>query len=146
MLHTFDVYLFCVVADQSFTDESSRTGGSSNADDEDQYGDSSMSNYVYLCLSFILTYIQDTCFNQSLRVKTNRKILNSSIYPRFRKGRFGKEREREKRKCRIYCISKATFIFCKLESYLGHLRFWIVCKFWKLGLLESTTYFPCRSL
>lgn len=46
MLHTFDVYLFCVVADQSFTDESSRTGGSSNADDEDQYGDSSMSNYV----------------------------------------------------------------------------------------------------
>lgn len=48
MLHTFDVYLFCVVADQSFTDESSRTGGSSNADDEDQYGDSSMCNYVYL--------------------------------------------------------------------------------------------------
>lgn len=121
MLHTFDVYLFCVVADQSFTDESSRTGGSSNADDEDQYGDSSMSNYVYLCQSIILTYIQGTCFNQSLRVKTNRKILNSSIYPRFRKGRFGKEREREKRKCRIYCISKAAFIFCKLESYLGHL-------------------------
>lgn len=98
MLHTFDVYLFCVVADQSFTDESSRTGGSSNADDEDQYGDSSMSNYVYLCLSIILTYIQDTCFNQSLRVKTNRKISNSSIYPRFRKGRFGKERERERKK------------------------------------------------
>lgn len=97
MLHTFDVYLFCVVADQSFTDESSRTGGSSNADDEDQYGDSSMSNYVYLCLSIILTYIQGTCFNQSLRVKTNRKISNSSIYPRFRKGRFGKEREREKK-------------------------------------------------
>lgn len=97
MLHTFDVYLFCVVADQSFTDESSRTGGSSNADDEDQYGDSSMSNYVYLCLSIILTYIQGTCFNQSLRVKTNRKISNSSIYSRFRKGRFGKEREREKK-------------------------------------------------
>lgn len=29
-------------ADQSFTDESSRTGGSSNADDEDQYGDSNI--------------------------------------------------------------------------------------------------------
>lgn len=136
MLHTFDVYLFCVVADQSFTDESSRTGGSSNADDEDQYGDSSMSNYVYLCLSIILTYIQGTCFNQSLRVKTNRKISNSSIYPRFRKGRFGKEREREKRKCRIYCISKATFIFCKLESYLGHLI--LVCMHWSndLGILD----------
>lgn len=136
MLHTFDVYLFCVVADQSFTDESSRTGGSSNADDEDQYGDSSMSNYVYLCLSIILTYIQGTCFNQSLRVKTNRKISNSSIYPRFRKGRFGKEREREKRKCRIYCISKATFIFCKLESYLGHLI--LVCMHWSndLGVLD----------
>lgn len=136
MLHTFDVYLFCVVADQSFTDESSRTGGSSNADDEDQYGDSSMSNYVYLCLSIILTYIQDTCFNQSLRVKTNRKISNSSIYLRFRKGRFGKEREREKRKCRIYCISKATFIFCKLESYLGHLI--LVCMHWSndLGILD----------
>lgn len=135
MLHTFDVYLFCVVADQSFTDESSRTGGSSNADDEDQYGDSSMSNYVYLCLSIILTYIQGTCFNQSLRVKTNRKISNSSIYLRFRKGRFGKEREREKRKCRIYCISKATFIFCKLESYLGHLI--LVCMHWSndLGIL-----------
>lgn len=136
MLHTFDVYLFCVVADQSFTDESSRTGGSSNADDEDQYGDSSMSNYVYLCLSIILTYIQGTCFNQSLRVKTNRKISNSSIYLRFRKGRFGKEREREKRKCRIYCISKATFIFCKLESYLGHLI--LVCMHWSndLGILD----------
>lgn len=136
MRHTFDVYLFCVVADQSFTDESSRTGGSSNADDEDQYGDSSMSNYVYLCLSIILTYIQGTCFNQSLRVKTNRKISNSSIYPRFRKGRFGKEREREKRKCRIYCISKATFIFCKLESYLGHLI--LVCMHWSndLGILD----------
>lgn len=136
MLHTFDVYLFCVVADQSFTDESSRTGGSSNADDEDQYGDSSMSNYVYLCLSIILTYIQDTYFNQSLRVKTNRKISNSSIYPRFRKGRFGKEREREKRKWRIYCISKATFIFCKLESYLGHLI--LVCMHWSndLGILD----------
>lgn len=136
MLHTFDVYLFCVVADQSFTDESSRTGGSSNADDEDQYGDSSMSNYVYLCLSIILTYIQDTCFNQSLRVKTNRKISNSSIYLRFRKGRFGKEREREKKKCRIYCISKATFIFCKLESYLGHLI--LVCMHWSndLGILD----------
>lgn len=136
MLHTFDVYLFCVVADQSFTDESSRTGGSSNADDEDQYGDSSMSNYAYLCLSVILTYIQGTCFNQSLRVKTNRKISNSSIYLRFRKGRFGKEREREKRKCRIYCISKATFIFCKLESYLGHLI--LVCMHWSndLGILD----------
>lgn len=137
MLHTFDVYLFCVVADQSFTDESSRTGGSSNADDEDQYGDSSMSNYVYLCLSIILTYIQGTCFNQSLRVKTNRKISNSSIYPRFRKRRFGKEREREKkRKCWIYCISKATFIFCKLESYLGHLI--LVCMHWSndLGILD----------
>lgn len=136
MLHTFDLYLFCVVADQSFTDESSRTGGSSNADDEDQYGDSSMYNYVYLCLSIILTYIQGTCFNQSLRVKTNRKISNNSIYPRFRKGRFGKEREREKRKCRIYCISKATFIFCKLESYLGHLI--LVCMHWSndLGILD----------
>lgn len=111
MLHTFDVYLFCVVADQSFTDESSRTGGSSNADDEDQYGDSSMSNYVYLCLSIILTYIQGTCFNQSLRVKTNRKISNSSIYPRFRKGRFGKEREREKKENAEFTVYRKQHSF-----------------------------------
>lgn len=83
MLYIFDVYLFCVVVDQSFMDELLRIGGSFNVDDEDQYGDFSMFNYVYLCLFIIFIYIQDICFNQFFRVKINRKILNSLIYLRF---------------------------------------------------------------
>lgn len=53
MLYIFDVYLFCVVVDQSFMDEFLRIGGSFNVDDEDQYGDFSMFIYVYLLYLFI---------------------------------------------------------------------------------------------
>lgn len=53
MLYIFDVYLFCVVVDQSFMDELLRIGGSFNVDDEDQYGDFSMFIYVYLLYLFI---------------------------------------------------------------------------------------------
>lgn len=53
MLYIFNVYLFCVVVDQSFMDEFLRIGGSFNVDDEDQYGDFSMYNYVYLLYLFI---------------------------------------------------------------------------------------------
>lgn len=36
-----EMAVFVFAADLSFTDESTRTGGSSNADDDDQYGESS---------------------------------------------------------------------------------------------------------